>query len=177
MKRFTQLSSYKISINSTLLLLMVMSLLQATQPNVIILLTDDQGTLDANCFGSTDLITPNIDKLAAGGIRFTQAYAHSVCCPSRAALFTGRNPQRSGIVQWTQGDRHGTDLPKLNMPTEELTIAEVMDRSIRASTHFSVISVASSITTATTFSTQRAITIYGRAMKKFSGAKNTIPNC
>ena len=105
---------------------MVMSLLQATQPNVIILLTDDQGTLDANCFGSTDLITPNIDKLAAGGIRFTQAYAHSVCCPSRAALFTGRHPQRSGIVQWTQGDRHGTDLPKLNMPTEELTIAEVM---------------------------------------------------
>lgn len=110
--------------------LMLVTLLRADaetiQPNVIILLTDDQGTLDANCFGSTDLITPNIDKLAAGGIRFTQAYAHSVCCPARAALFTGRHPQRSGIVQWTQGDRHGTDLPKLNMPTEELTIAEVM---------------------------------------------------
>ena len=46
----------------------------AGQPNVVILLTDDQGTLDANCYGSTDLATPNIDKLAATGIRFTQAY-------------------------------------------------------------------------------------------------------
>ncbi|MDA7915551.1 sulfatase-like hydrolase/transferase, partial [bacterium] len=43
-------------------------------PNVVILFTDDQGTLDANCFGSSDLHTPNIDALAARGIRFTQAY-------------------------------------------------------------------------------------------------------
>ena len=68
----------------------------AARPNVVILLTDDQGTLDANCYGSSDLKTPNIDKLAAAGIRFTQAYAHTVCCPARAALFTGRHPQRGG---------------------------------------------------------------------------------
>ena len=67
------------------------------RPNVVILLTDDQGTLDANCYGSSDLKTPNIDQLAAGGIRFTQAYAHTVCCPARAALFTGRHPQRGGV--------------------------------------------------------------------------------
>ncbi|MFP6905980.1 MAG: sulfatase-like hydrolase/transferase, partial [Verrucomicrobiota bacterium] len=42
------------------------------QPNVVILLTDDQGTLDANCYGSTDLRTPNIDRLAKTGVRFTQ---------------------------------------------------------------------------------------------------------
>ena len=46
------------------------------RPNVVFILTDDQGTLDANCFGSTDLHTPAIDKIAANGVRFTQAYAH-----------------------------------------------------------------------------------------------------
>jgi len=58
----------------------------ADRPNVVILFTDDQGTLDANCYGSKDLHTPNIDNLAATGVRFTQAYAHTVCCPARAAL-------------------------------------------------------------------------------------------
>ncbi|MCU0785713.1 MAG: sulfatase-like hydrolase/transferase [Verrucomicrobia bacterium] len=99
---------------------------QATRPNVVILLTDDQGTLDANCYGSKDLVTPNMDKLAATGIRFTQAYAHTVCCPARAALFTGRHPQRGGVRNWTQGDRHGTDQPKINMAVEEVTLAEVL---------------------------------------------------
>jgi arylsulfatase A-like enzyme len=52
------------------------------KPNVVILFTDDQGTLDVNCYGSTDLRTPNLDRLAASGVRFTQAYAHTVCCHS-----------------------------------------------------------------------------------------------
>ena len=56
----------------------------ARSPNVVILYTDDQGTLDANCYGSADLHTPNIDRIARDGVRFTQAYAHIVCCPSRA---------------------------------------------------------------------------------------------
>ena len=99
---------------------------RASRPNVVILLTDDQGTLDVNCYGSKDLKTPNMDKIAASGVRFTQAYAHTVCCPARAALFTGRHPQRGGVVHWTQGDRHGTDLAKINMATEEVTLAEVM---------------------------------------------------
>lgn len=96
------------------------------RPNVVILLTDDQGTLDAGCYGSADLQTPHMDALAAAGIRFTQAYAHIVCCPSRAALFTGRYPQRGGVRNWTQGDRHGGDARNLNMAAEELTLAEVM---------------------------------------------------
>lgn len=95
------------------------------KPNIIIIYTDDQGTLDAGCFGARDLYTPNIDQLSKSGIRFTQAYAHTVCCPSRAALLTGRYPQRSGINDWTQNDSHD-DENGINMPLDEITIAEVL---------------------------------------------------
>lgn len=96
----------------------------AEKPNVVIFFTDDQGTLDANCYGSSDLFTPSIDQLAATGVRFTQAYAHAVCCPARALLMTGRHPQRSGIVNWTQGSpkqKIGTNLPRA-----EITLAEML---------------------------------------------------
>ena len=95
------------------------------KPNVIIIYTDDQGTLDAGCYGAKDLYTPNIDRLSRTGIRFTQAYSHTVCCPSRAALITGRYPQRSGINNWTQNDAHDTERG-INMPLSEVTIAEVL---------------------------------------------------
>lgn len=99
----------------------------ASKPNVVILYTDDQGTLDANCYGSSDLYTPNIDRIAKNGVRFTQAYAHTVCCPSRAALLTGRHPQRSGVNSWTQGNMKGAD--GINMTLEETTIAEVLKKA------------------------------------------------
>ena len=95
------------------------------KPNIIIIYTDDHGTLDATCYGASDLSTPNIDRLSRSGIRFTQAYAHTVCCPSRAALITGRYPQRSGINNWTQNDAHVTE-KGINMPLSEVTIAEVL---------------------------------------------------
>jgi len=94
----------------------------ADRPNVVIVFTDDQGTLDANCYGSTDLHTPAMDRLAREGVRFTQAYAHTVCCPARAALLTGRHPQRSGVNTWTQGDMHAAD--GTNMALDETTLAE-----------------------------------------------------
>lgn len=97
----------------------------ADKPNVLILFTDDQGTLDVNCYGATDLHTPNIDKLAETGVRFTQAYAHTVCCPSRAALLTGRHPNRGGVQNWLQGDRNGSDARLTNMFPSEITLAEV----------------------------------------------------
>lgn len=97
----------------------------ANKPNIIIIYTDDQGTLDAGCFGAKDLYTPNIDMLSETGILFTQAYAQTVCCPSRAALLTGRHPQRSGINNWTQNDAHATE-KGVNMPLSEITIAEVL---------------------------------------------------
>jgi arylsulfatase A len=94
------------------------------KPNVVIILTDDQGTLDARSFGSNDLDTPAIDRLASRGIKFTQAYAHTVCVPARAMLMTGRHPQRSDINSWTQSKMWG---PKgINMLLSEVTLAEVL---------------------------------------------------
>jgi arylsulfatase A-like enzyme len=95
-----------------------------TRPNVVIFFTDDQGTLDVHCYGSADLYTPTMDNLAATGVRFTQAYAHAVCCPARAMLMTGRYPQRGGVNMWTQGN--AKDEKGINMAREEVTIAEVL---------------------------------------------------
>lgn len=98
--------------------------LRAARPNVVIFYTDDQGTLDARCYGSDDLHTPHTDRLARDGVRFTQAYAHTVCCPSRAAFLTGRHPQRSGINTWTQGNMKGPD--GVNMALDEVTFVEAL---------------------------------------------------
>ena len=89
-------------------------------PKIIIIYTDDQGTMDANCYGSEDLHTPNIDHLAETGIRFTQAYsAAAICSPSRAALLTGKTPLAAGLPG---------NAPSLKghvgMPTSQTTIAE-----------------------------------------------------
>ncbi|MEM6980869.1 MAG: sulfatase-like hydrolase/transferase [Planctomycetota bacterium] len=92
-------------------------------PNVVVILTDDQGTLDAGCYGATDLHTPHIDALAQRGVRFTQAYSHMVCCPARAMLLTGRYPQRGNVNSWVQG-RFESD--SRNMFSSEITIAEVL---------------------------------------------------
>ena len=100
-----------------------------SKPNVLILFTDDQGTLDVNSYGATDLNTPNMDKLAETGVRFTQAYAHTVCCPSRAALLTGRHPNRGGVTNWLQGDRNGSDAHLDNMFASEVTIAQILKKA------------------------------------------------
>ena len=69
------------------------------KPNVIVILTDDQGSADARCYGAKDLETPGIDRLAARGVRFRQFYsAAPVCSPSRAGLMTGRYPVRAGMA-------------------------------------------------------------------------------
>jgi arylsulfatase A len=98
---------------------------QSRRPNVVIFFTDDQGTLDVNCYGSKDLYTPTMDRLAETGVRFTQAYAHTVCCPARAMLMTGRQPQRGNVNSWMQGDAKAAT-KGLNMFREEITIAEML---------------------------------------------------
>jgi arylsulfatase A-like enzyme len=69
-----------------------------SRPNVLIILTDDQGYGDLSCMGATDVQTPHLDRLAQAGVRFTSWYAASpVCSPSRAGLLTGRYPAHAGV--------------------------------------------------------------------------------
>lgn len=93
-----------------------------SRPNVVIIYTDDQGTLDMNIYGAKDLTTPNLDRLAKKGTRFTQFYAASpVCSPSRASLLTGRYPQRAGLVD----NASGTYGSGNGLPASQYTMAEL----------------------------------------------------
>jgi arylsulfatase A-like enzyme len=97
------------------------------KPNVIVILTDDQGSLDLNCYGSKDLHTPNMDRLAEEGTRFTQFYsAASVCSPSRAALLTGKTNLRAGLWGNVPVPTYADKLKKYGMPTEQITMAEML---------------------------------------------------
>lgn len=91
------------------------------RPNVLTIYTDDQGSIDLNCYGATDLQTPHIDHLAETGVKFTQFYSSApVCSPSRASLMTGKSPQAAGLPG-NASSRKGDP----GMPTEQITIAEV----------------------------------------------------
>ena len=81
------------------------------KPNVIFILTDDQGYGDLSCMGATDFRTPHIDALAAKGVRFSSMYSASpVCSPSRAALLTGRYPGNAGVRAILAGHRRASGL-------------------------------------------------------------------
>ncbi|MBE7220093.1 MAG: sulfatase-like hydrolase/transferase, partial [Caulobacteraceae bacterium] len=70
----------------------------ARRPNIVFILADDLGYADLSCYGRPDFKTPNVDRLAAGGMRFLQAYANSaVCSATRTALITGRYQDRLAI--------------------------------------------------------------------------------
>lgn len=93
------------------------------QPNFIIIFTDDQGYNDLGCFGSPNIQTPNIDRMAADGMRFTNFYSGaSVCTPSRAALLTGCYPERVGNlpVLFPHSDR--------GLNPDETTMAEMLQK-------------------------------------------------
>ena len=81
------------------------------KPNVIIIMTDDQGYGDLSCMGAEDFVTPNIDSLAENGMRFTSMYSGSpVCSPSRACLLTGRYPGNAGVRAILAGHRRASGL-------------------------------------------------------------------
>lgn len=81
------------------------------KPNVIIIMTDDQGYGDLSCMGAEDFVTPNIDALAQSGIRFSSMYSGSpVCSPSRACLLTGRYPGNAGVRAILAGHRRASGL-------------------------------------------------------------------
>jgi arylsulfatase A len=106
------------------------------EPNIVLVLFDDLGWRDFGCYGNSKPVTPNIDAIAAEGVKFTQAYAACpVCSPSRAALLTGKYPPRTGVTDWIAGraqwptaklvtPRTGTFLP-----LEEVTLAEMLKKA------------------------------------------------
>lgn len=101
------------------------------RPNVILILTDDQGAADVRCYGAQDLETPAIDGIASRGVRFRQFYsAAPVCSPSRAGLLTGRYPLRAGLIgnAASQPGGHG-------MPAEQITMAEMFRAAGYATAH------------------------------------------
>jgi len=98
-----------------------------SRPNVIFILVDDLGYSDVSCYGATKVQTPNIDRLAAQGRRFTDAHsASAVCTPSRYALLTGEYPVRANGGKGVWGPAPVTS--GLIIDTDKLTIADVFER-------------------------------------------------
>ena len=73
----------------------------AEKPNVLIVLADDLGYSDLSCYGG-EIAIPNLDKIAAAGVRFSKCYNSARCCPTRASLMTGLHPHEAGIGSFTQ---------------------------------------------------------------------------
>ena len=97
----------------------------ATRPNIVFILVDDMGWMDIGANGSRFYETPHVDRLAAQGMRFTQAYAASpICSPTRASILTGKNPARINMTQWIGGPGN-PDYIK-NLPLEEVLLPEVL---------------------------------------------------
>src|ERR1700743_1264379 len=87
---------------------------QSSRPNIVFIMADDLGYADLSCYGRPDFKTPNIDRLAADGMRFTQAYANSaVCSATRTALITGRYQYRLavGLEEPLAGPQYQVGLP------------------------------------------------------------------
>jgi arylsulfatase A-like enzyme len=126
------------SLLGLLVALAVIAPVQAADPgrlNVIVILADDLGWTDLACFGSDLHRTPNLDRLAREGMRFTHGYsACTVCSPTRAALLTGKYPARLHITDWIPGSRRANAKLKVPdwtqyLPREEVTIATVLKQA------------------------------------------------
>ncbi len=121
------------------LLVISVALLSARQPNILLIVSDDQGYMDLGSMGSADILTPRLDQLASEGARLTSFYAaFPVCTPSRGALLTGRYPQRNGTYDNFRNDRvddgyryppHEYEISPervLGMDTREVLLSEVL---------------------------------------------------
>ena len=105
---------------------------EARKPNVVVIYTDDQGSIDVNAYGAKDLVTPAMDSLCRDGVRFTQFYAAAaVCSPSRAALLTGRVPERAGVPGNVSSHPGGRGA----LPADQVTMAEMFKAAGYATAH------------------------------------------
>src|SRR4051812_47024062 len=97
-------------------------------PNIVIILADDMGYGDIGAFGSPNIKTPRLDRMAAEGQKWTNFYVQPVCSPSRAALLTGRLPIRSGMYRTPTGAAPKVirDNAAQGLPSDEVTIAELV---------------------------------------------------
>ncbi len=103
---------------------------EKSRPNILLMMADDMGFSDLGCYGS-EIATPNLDQLAAGGLRFTQFYNTARCCPTRAALLTGLYPHQAGVGHMVEsGGRplpdHGFAGYKGDLSDRAVTIAEAL---------------------------------------------------
>ena len=97
---------------------------EATRPNILLILNDDMGYSDLGCYGG-EIDTPNLDRLAAAGVRFTQFYNTARCCPSRASLLTGLHPHQAGVGGMVN-DGGGPEGYEGTINKRCVTIAEVL---------------------------------------------------
>ncbi len=96
---------------------------RAPRPNIVFIIADDLGYGEPGCYGGHEIPTPNIDRIAAEGVRFTQGYVTaSVCAPSRAALYTGRYQTRFGFEGNAIGAVNAD--PRVGLPADEPTLAQ-----------------------------------------------------
>lgn len=120
------------------MLVVVQSFATPTRPNIIMIFIDDLGWGDFSCFGNTEAKTPNIDRLAAEGIRFEQFYVNSsICSPSRCALTTGQYPQRWRITSFlnNRADNNRRGMAQWLDP-QAPTLARFLQRAGYATGHF-----------------------------------------
>ena len=104
----------------------------AAKPNILFILADDMGWSDLGCYGADLHETPNIDRLSRESVRFTNAYAMSVCSPTRATLMTGKHAARLHFTLWAEGAQEGGPRNRklreaesiFNLPHSETTIAK-----------------------------------------------------
>src|SRR6267378_5510667 len=110
-----------------------LTLAQPHRPNILFILADDLGYGDLSCYGRPDYQTPNLDHLAAQGVRFLNAYSASpVCTPTRCAFITGRYPARTRVgleEPLTERSELGDKVKTLGLPPEHPTIASLLKQS------------------------------------------------
>ena len=92
------------------------------KPNLIVILTDDQGYADLGSYGAKGFTTPNLDRMAEEGVRFTDFYAAPTCSPARASLLTGCYAQRLGIIG-------PINRPDAGLCPDEITLAELLGQN------------------------------------------------